>query len=232
MIVSARRTLRQLTDDYEIVVVDDGSRDGTGAILDELGELVRELRVIHHEENRGYGAALRSGFRAATKDLVFYTDGDAQFDPRELPALVEALGPGVDYVSGYRKHRADPPLRVLVGNPYHRFVRSAFGLELRDIDCDFRLFRRPVLSLIELQENDGSMCIELLKKLQDGGHRFAEVPVRHYPRVYGRSQYFTLEGVLRSYRQLFRLWTRLVVRKEHLRTSAVAPLPSLHAQDD
>jgi glycosyltransferase involved in cell wall biosynthesis len=231
MVVSARRTLRSLTEDYEILVVDDGSRDGTGAILEELGTLVRELRVIRHEENRGYGAALRSGFGAATKDLVFYTDGDAQFDPRELPALVAALAPGIDYVSGYRKRRADPPLRVLIGNPYHRFVRSLFGLELRDIDCDFRLFRRQALNLIELEENDGSMCIELLKKLQDGRYRFAQVPVRHYPRVYGRSQYFTVRGVLRSYRQLFRLWTRLVVHKRHLQ-QGVAPLPSLRAQDD
>jgi glycosyltransferase involved in cell wall biosynthesis len=231
-VVSARRTLRRLTDDYEIVVVDDGSGDGTGPILAELEGLVRELRVVRHEENRGYGAALRSGFGAATKELVFYTDGDAQFDPRELEALVGALGPGVDYVSGYREHRADPPLRVLIGNPYHRFVRFAFGLELRDIDCDFRLFRRQVLELIPLEENDGSMCIELLKKLQDGGYRFAQVAVHHYPRVYGRSQYFTMRGVLRSYRELFRLWMRLVVRKEHLRPTQVAPLPSLHAQDD
>jgi glycosyltransferase involved in cell wall biosynthesis len=232
MVVSARRTLRGMTDDYEIVVVDDGSRDGTGPILEELEGLVGELRVVRHENNRGYGAALRSGFGAATKELVFYTDGDAQFDPRELEGLVEALVPGVEYVSGYREHRADPPLRVLIGNPYHGFVRFAFGLELRDIDCDFRLFRRQVLQLIALEENDGSMSVELLKKLNDGGCRFAQVPVHHYPRVYGRSQYFTLRGVLRSYRQLFRLWMRLVVRKEHLRPTQVAPLPSLHAQDD
>jgi glycosyltransferase involved in cell wall biosynthesis len=212
MVVSARRTARQLTDDFEILVVDDGSRDGTGSILAELEALVPELRVLRHGENRGYGAALRTGFSAATKELVFYTDGDAQFDPRELPRLVELLSEGVDYVSGYRKRRADPPLRVLVGNPYHSMVRAAFGLSVRDIDCDFRLFRRPVLDRLELEESDGSMCLELLKKLEDSGCRFAQAPVSHYPRVYGRSQYFTLRGVLRSYLQLFRLWVRLVVR--------------------
>jgi glycosyltransferase involved in cell wall biosynthesis len=215
MIVSARRTARKLTDDYEILVVDDGSRDATASILDELEALVPELRVLRHGENRGYGAALRTGFDAATKELVFYTDGDAQFDPREIPRLVERLTPGVDYVSGYRKRRADPPLRVLVGNPYHLIVRSVFGLSLRDIDCDFRLFRRPVLEQLELEESDGSMCIELLKKLEDSGCRFAQAPVSHYPRVYGRSQYFTIRGVLRSYVQLFRLWMRLVVRRKH-----------------
>lgn len=213
MVLSARRTLRSLASDYEILVVDDGSRDATPSILDELQQVVPELRVIRHERNRGYGAALTSGFREARKDLVFYTDGDAQFDPRELGALVGVLAPGVDYVSGYRNRRADPFLRVLIGNPYHRFVRAVFGLKLRDIDCDFRLFRRHVLSSIDLVESDGTMCIELLKKLQDGGFRFREAPVRHYPRVYGRSQYFTVAGVLASYVQLFRLWVRLVLRK-------------------
>jgi glycosyltransferase involved in cell wall biosynthesis len=231
MVVSARRTARRLASDFEILVVDDGSRDGTGSILDELEALVPELRVLRHGENRGYGAALRTGFEAATKDLVFYTDGDAQFDPRELAVLLERLTPGIDYVSGYREKRADPPLRVLVGNPYHLLVRFAFGLSLRDIDCDFRLFRRQVLDRFELEESDGSMCIELLKKLEDSGCRFTQAPVSHHPRVYGRSQYFTIRGVLRSYLQLFRLWMRLVVRKKHLQP-AVAPIGGLRPQDD
>lgn len=228
MVVSARRTLRALSNDFEILVVDDGSRDATSSILDELREVVPELRIIRHEQNRGYGAALTSGFKEARKDLVFYTDGDAQFDPRELAALVGVLAPGVDYVSGYRNQRADPFLRVLVGNPYHRFVRAVFGLKLRDIDCDFRLFRRHVLSAIDLVESDGTMCIELLKKLQDGGFRFREVPVRHYPRVYGRSQYFTVSGVLASYVQLFRLWVRLVIRKPERTPSRSAARPSVN----
>jgi hypothetical protein len=94
-------------------------------------------------------------------------------------------------------------------------IRAAFGLSLRDIDCDFRLFRRAVLERLELEESDGSMCIELLKKLEDSGCRFAETSVSHYPRVYGRSQYFTFRRVLRSYRELFRLWVRLVARRKH-----------------
>jgi glycosyltransferase involved in cell wall biosynthesis len=229
MVVSARRTARLVAPDFEILVVDDGSRDGTGAILDELETLVPELRVLRHPQNRGYGAALRTGFAASSKELVFYTDGDAQFDPRDLPRLLDALGPGVDYVSGYRTRRADPLLRVLVGNPYHRLVRAAFGLKLRDVDCDFRLFRRHVLERIELEETDGSMCFELLKKLEDSGCRFTEVPVGHYPRVYGRSQYFTVSGVLRSYIQLFRLWVRLAIKKEHMQPAvgAIARLPAL-----
>lgn len=238
MVVSARRVARLATDDYEIIVVDDGSRDGTSAILEELSSLVPELRVLRHEENRGYGAALRTGFQAATKDLVFYTDGDAQFDPRELTLLLDRVGPGIDYVSGYRTQRADPRLRVLLGNPYHLLVRAAFGLRLRDIDCDFRLFRRAVLQRVELEESDGTMCIELLKKLEDAGCRFAQTVVHHYPRLYGRSQYFTPAGVLRSYLRLFRLWVRLVLRKTHLKTpvpavqTSVPPMASLGTQDE
>ena len=184
-----------------------------------------------HDVNRGYGAALVTGFRAATKELVFYTDGDGQFDPRELAKLVAHLAPDIDYVSGFRTKRADPFLRVLVGNPYHRFVRFAFGLALTDIDCDFRLFRRPVLDAIELEETDGTMCIELLKKLHDGRFRFDEIAVSHYPRVYGRSQYFTVGGVLQSYAQLFRLWVRMVVKKSHLEPQ-LPPLASVPARDE
>ena len=231
MVLSARRSVRAITPDFEIVVVDDGSQDATPEILDELVAVVPELRVLTHEVNRGYGAALRSGFRAATKDLVFYTDGDGQFDPRELAKLYRELSPEIDYVTGYRLKRADPFLRVLVGNPYHRFIRFAFSLRVTDIDCDFRLFRRHVLQSVELTETDGTMCIELLKKLHDAGRRYAEVPVAHYPRVYGRSQYFTVRGVLQSYAPLLKLWMRLVVRKRHLEPS-LPPLQELPARDE
>ena len=231
MVMSARRRARRFTEVFEILVVDDGSEDATPEILAELEELVPELRVVRHETNRGYGAALRTGFREASKELVFYTDGDGQFDPRELDALLRCLTPDVDYVTGFRTHRADPFLRVLVGNPYHRFVRKAFGLRVTDIDCDFRVFRKRVLDAIELEEADGTMCVELLKKLEDGGFRFAEVPVHHYPRVYGRSQYFTLRGVLQSYARLFRLWVRLVIEKRHLEPS-MPPLASVPARDE
>lgn len=213
MVLSARRAARSVTDDYEILVVNDGSRDHTGEVLEELDEVVPELRVIHHKVNCGYGAALRTGFGAACKDLVFYTDGDAQFDPNEMVRLREAFHSEVDYVNGYRLRRADPFLRVLIGNPYHRLVRAAFGLKLRDIDCDFRLFRRSVLERLATTEADGTFCIELLRQLQDVGARFSEVPVSHYPRVYGQSMYYNPRSVLGSYLALLKLWLRLVVRR-------------------
>lgn len=213
LVISSRRTLHRLVEDFEILVVNDGSQDHTAEVLEELDGLLPELRVIHHPTNRGYGAALQTGFAAATKELVFYTDGDAQFDPREIEKLLAAMEPDVDYVVGYRTRRADPIVRVAMGRPYHWLVRKAFGLQPRDVDCDFRLFRRSVLQRLALCETNGAFCIELLKKLQEVSCRFREVPVHHYPRVYGRSQYFTPRRVLRSYWQLLELWMRLVARR-------------------
>jgi len=220
VVLCARAAVARLTRDYEILVVNDGSQDHTGEVLTELEQLLPELKVIHHSANRGYGAALRTGFSAASKDLVFYTDGDAQFDPREITRLADAMGDGVDYVTGYRPRRADPFLRIALGRPYHWAIRQAFGLRLRDVDCDFRLFRRKILQQVKLTESNGAFCFELLKKLQDHGCRFREVPVSHHPRLYGRSQYYTPRRVLRAYIQLFELWVDLVVRKTHLGSTA------------
>ena len=226
LVLLSRLTVGRLTDDYEILVVNDGSGDATPEVLAELSRLVPELRVLHHPVNRGYGAALKTGFAAATKDLLFYTDGDAQFQPSEIALLLQALDPKADYVSGYRARRADPFLRVLLGRPYQALVRVAFGLRLRDIDCDFRLFRRRVLQRVELAESNGTLSIELLKKLEDGGFRFREVLVHHYPRVSGRSQYFRPGRVMHGFFQMLRLWVKLVIRKEHLRPAGARPAPA------
>jgi glycosyltransferase involved in cell wall biosynthesis len=212
----AHMTARQLTDDYEVIVVDDGSPDHTGALLDEMAAHFPWLKVVHHPANRGYGGALRTGFATASKELVFYTDGDAQYDPRELVKLHEALAPGVDFVNGYKMGRSDPLHRIVIGRLYHGFVRTLFGLRLRDVDCDFRLMRREVFDKVRLTRSSGVICVELMKKVQDHGFRIAEVGVRHYHRTYGKSQFFNLPRVGRTLVDLIRLWVELVVRKEHL----------------
>ena len=210
------KTLAQVTDDYEVIVVNDGSNDDpadyTGEVLAELARYNPCVRVITHPQNRGYGAALRTGFAAATKEWVFYTDGDAQYDPRELRLLVDALRADVDIVNGYKIARSDPLHRVLIGRLYHHLVRLVFGLPLRDTDCDFRLFRRSLLERVTLESDSGTIALELVKKFHDAGARFVEVPVHHYHRAYGRSQFFNFRRLYRTAVQLSQLWWKLVVR--------------------
>jgi glycosyltransferase involved in cell wall biosynthesis len=220
LVLMAHMAARTLTDDHEVIVIDDGSPDHTGALLDEMALSFPWLRVIHHGQNRGYGGALRSGFAAASKELVFYTDGDAQYDPRELQLLYDALGPDVDFVNGYKIGRSDPLHRVVIGRMYHWFVKVAFRLRLRDVDCDFRLMRRRVFDKVSLTRSSGVICVELMKKVQDHGFRIGEVPVHHYHRSYGKSQFFNFPRVARTLVDLARLWLELVVRKEHLRATA------------
>ena len=218
----AHMTARTLTDDYEVIVVEDGSPDHTGALLDEMARYFPWLKVVHHPRNRGYGGALRSGFAAASKELVFYTDGDAQYDPREMAKLWEALTPGVDFVNGYKTFRSDPLHRIVIGRVYHWFVKLWFGLRLRDVDCDFRLMRRTVLDRVALTRSSGVICVELMKNVQDHGFRVAQVPVHHFHRSYGKSQFFNFPRVARTLLDLIRLWVDLVVRKEHLKPVAPA----------
>jgi glycosyltransferase involved in cell wall biosynthesis len=233
LVIAALRTARTLTPDFEVIVVNDGSADGTAAILDELARTYPEVRVVHHARNRGYGGALRSGFAAATRDLVFYTDGDAQYDPREMTSLWQALTDDVDIVNGYKISRSDPLHRILIGRIYHHSVRLLFGLRVRDVDCDFRLLRRRVFDRVRLEKDSGVICLEMMKKIQDAGFRIAEVPVHHYHRAHGRSQFFNFRRLFRTLVDVGKLWVVLVVRREHLRKlapgAAPQPRPGSHA---
>jgi glycosyltransferase involved in cell wall biosynthesis len=222
MVIAARLTARRLADDYEIVVVNDGSADHTAEVLSELEAVFPELRVVHHPKNRGYGGALRTGFQTATKELIFYTDGDAQYDPREMESLFAVWGEGSDFVNGVKMGRSDPLHRAIIGRVYHWFVRWAFGLDLKDVDCDFRLFRRAIFDKVELTKDSGVICVELMKKVQDHGYRIQQVPVHHYHRAYGRSQFFNFRRVARTLMDLARLWNDLVIRKVHLEAPAAA----------
>jgi glycosyltransferase involved in cell wall biosynthesis len=202
--------LPQLTDDFE--VVNDGSRDSTAAVLEELSqEHGPRLRVVTHPENRGYGGALRSGFAAATKDLVFYTDGDGQYDVGELPALLAEMAPDVGLVNGYKLQRYDPWHRVWIGKVYNWMARLLFRIRIRDIDCDFRLIRRRLLEQIRLGSTSGTVCVELVRKLELSPYRVVEVGVHHYPRQHGRSQFFRVRSLAKTLYELMRLYLRLVL---------------------
>jgi glycosyltransferase involved in cell wall biosynthesis len=224
LVIAARRTARQLTDDFEVIVINDGSADATGDIADELARTYPEVRVVHHDTNRGYGGALRSGFAAATRDLIFYTDGDAQYDPAEMAALWYAFNETVDLVNGYKISRSDPLHRILIGRSYHYAVKLLFGLRVKDVDCDFRLMRRTIFDKVILEKDSGVICLEMMKKIQDAGYRIAEVPVHHYHRTYGRSQFFNFRRLFKTGIDVLKLWYRLVVRRDHLRpTQPAAP---------
>lgn len=213
MVVLADRTLRSLADDYEIIVVNDGSEDHTAQVLTELESLFPRLRVIHHPANRGYGSALQTGFASASKEWVFYTDGDAQYDVRDLAKLVPLMT-DVDVVNGYKISRSDPLHRIIVGNIYCWVIRFAFGIRIRDVDCDFRLVRRASYNRVRLGSTSGTICVEMIKSFQDAGLRFAEAPVLHYHRAYGKSQFFNFKRLLKTFKDLSVLWWRLVVMRK------------------
>jgi glycosyltransferase involved in cell wall biosynthesis len=220
LVITALRTARKLTPDHEVIVVNDGSADNTAEILDELARTYPEVRIVHHEQNRGYGGALRTGFATARRELIFYTDGDAQYDPAEMTVLWHALADGVDLVNGYKISRSDPLHRIVIGRIYHHTVKVLFGLKVRDVDCDFRMMRRSIFERVQLEKNSGVICLEMMKKIQDAGFNIAEVPVHHYHRAHGRSQFFNFRRLARTAADVMKLWFVLVVRREHLRQTA------------
>jgi glycosyltransferase involved in cell wall biosynthesis len=216
LVITALRTARTLTPDHEVIVVNDGSKDGTAGILEELASIYPQVRVVHHEVNRGYGGALRTGFATATRELVFYTDGDAQYDPAEMAALWRRFDDSVDLVNGYKISRSDPLHRIIIGRIYHHTVKLLFGLTVRDVDCDFRMMRRSIFDTVHLETNSGVICLEMMKKITDAGFRIAEVPVHHYHRAYGKSQFFNFRRLYRTAIDVMKLWYALVVRREHM----------------
>lgn len=211
LVKDAFDTLKKLTNNYEVIVVNDGSKDGSKEVLYKLSKKYRNLKVVTHKKNRGYGGALRSGFATSTKDLIFYTDGDAQYDVKELPLLFSLMTPDVNFVNGIKMRRGDAEYRVIFGN-LHKFVnRWLFWLPIYDVDCDFRLIRRDVLRKIRLESNSGSICIELVKKADRGGAVFRQVSVHHYDRRYGQSQFFRPSKIIRTYLDIATLWFNLMI---------------------
>ena len=196
LVLSAHDVAKSLTNDYEIIVVDDGSEDNSIEVLESLLKVCDALKVIHHENNKGYGATLKTGFNNCTKDLFFYTDGDGQYDVYELKRLFNSMHDGVDVVNGYKIERNDPFYRIILGRIYLILMRMIFRFKIRDVDCDFRLIRTSLMNTITLKHNSGVVCLELVKKLEKIGAQFVEVPVNHYFRTYGKSQIFNFKRLL------------------------------------
>lgn len=213
LVIAAVQTASRLTPDFEVLVINDGSTDATAEIIDELSRIYPQVRAIHHEKNRGYGGALRTGFASATKDWIFYTDGDAQYDPREMTRLWETMSESVDLVNGYKISRSDPLHRIIIGRLYHHTVKWLFGLTVRDVDCDFRLMRRRMFDQVTLEKSSGVICLEMMKKITDAGFSIVEVPVHHYHRAYGKSQFFNFGRLVRTAADVFKLWRELVLHR-------------------
>jgi glycosyltransferase involved in cell wall biosynthesis len=201
---NATRAVSSFVDDYEVIVVDDGSSDRTAAVVEDLARRDPHVRLVRHEVNRGYGAALRTGFASAQKDLVFFSDADGQFDLQELSGLFSMLK-RAPIVLGYRIRRSDPMYRLFIAKVYNIVVRLVFGLRVRDIDCAFKLFRRDVLQGVELESDGAFISSELLIKMKRRDIAMVERGVHHYPRTTGISKGATPKVILRTIRDVIRL---------------------------
>ena len=201
--------VKSITTDYEIIIVDDGSDDGTAGIADDLAGRIDAVKVVHHETNLGYGAALQSGFLAASKELVFYTDGDGQFDIAELPPLI-GLIEGYDIVSCYRTKRTEGTLRKLNAWCWGKLVCFVFGMKLRDIDCAFKLYRREIFDQIKMKSTGALIDAEILARSLRKGFTITQTGVNHYPRQAGQSSGSNIGVILRAFRELLKLRKEIV----------------------
>lgn len=211
LVVLAEDVASRFTEDFEVIVVDDCSTDGSRELLDVLAKENKYLKVLKNEKNLGYGGAISKGLYTATKDYIFYTDGDAQYDVRELAVLLEAMTPETAVVNGYKITRSDPWYRVVLGKLYHIVAHLLFSLPVRDVDCDFRLFKKEVLHSFSLNCTGGVVCVELVKKVEFAGYDILQMPVHHHYRIHGKSQFFTLRRVSRV------LWELLSLRWKFFR---------------
>lgn len=201
-------TLSRITDNFEVIIVNDGSKDRTAAIADRLAAEIPQVRVVHHPVNRGYGAALQSGFRAAAKELVFYTDGDSQFDISELSSILPLIEK-CDIVSCYRVNRQDGPIRKLNAWCWTRLVCFLFSLHLRDIDCAFKLYKRRIFDDMPLLSTGAAIDTEILARASRKGYTILQTGVHHYPRTAGSQTGANPKVILRAFKELFGLWRQM-----------------------
>jgi glycosyltransferase involved in cell wall biosynthesis len=208
MVERLRAVLPRVADDYEIIIVNDGSADRTGAIADELAAADPHVRAVHHPANRGYGGALKSGFAASRKDYVFFTDGDGQFDVTEIERLLPHV-PAYDVVVGYRMERAEGGLRKANAAAWNFLVRRLFGIPVRDVDCAFKLFQRRVFDVVQVEAEGAMISTELLARAVRAGFRVHEVGVHHLPRKHGTPTGANPLVILRAFYELFKLYRRI-----------------------
>jgi glycosyltransferase involved in cell wall biosynthesis len=202
--LAALRTLERIAEDFEIIIVNDGSIDRTGEIAERLAAEHPRVKAVHNNPNLGYGGALQRGFREATKTWVFYTDGDGQFDFEEIDKLLPLLDQ-YDIVSAYRVDRKDSLVRKLNAFAWTTLVNLVFGLRLRDIDCAYKIFPRKLFDEIEMSSMGALIDAEILARAKRIGYTMGQVGVHHYPRTAGEQSGATLRVILRAFKELFAL---------------------------
>ncbi len=200
--LAALRTLERISEDFEIIIVNDGSLDRTGEIAERLAAEHPRVRAVHNNPNLGYGGALQRGFREATKTWVFYTDGDGQFDFEEIDKLLPLLE-HYDIVSAYRLDRKDSLVRKLNAFAWTTLVNLVFGLRLRDIDCAYKIFPRKLFDVIEMSSMGALIDAEVLARAKRIGYTIGQVGVHHYPRTAGEQSGATIPVILRAFKELF-----------------------------
>ena len=211
-VTKAREVLDRLGADYELIIVDDGSSDDTPRIADKIAAENPAVKVIHHPTNLGYGAALQSGIRAAGKNLLFYTDGDGQFDLAELPPLLPLIGQ-YDMVIGYRMNRQDNLVRRFNGWAWTKLVQFAFSLSVRDVDCAFKLYKRAIFDDMRMESTGALISTEILARATRKGYTMTQRGVHHYPRTAGRQTGASPRVILRAFRELWKLRRRILAEE-------------------
>lgn len=205
----ALAVLKKLNADFEVIIIDDGSSDATGKIADGISGRDNRVKVVHHTTNLGYGAALQSGFKAATKKLVFYTDGDGQFDINEMPPLMPLMEQ-YDIVTCYRLNRQDNLLRKLNGWAWTKLVCLLFNMKVRDIDCAFKLYKREIFDNIRMSSSGALIDTEILARAISKGYSLTQKAVHHYPRTAGVQTGANLRVIYRAFKELFKLRSKIL----------------------
>ena len=205
MVRRAQEFLPTVVENFEIIVVNDGSSDRTQEIAESLAAQDARVRVVTHPHNLGYGAALKSGIRAATFPWVLFTDGDRQFDLGELPKLIALADAGADAAIGYRIARKDPWHRALNAFMYKQLIRLLFGLKVRDIDCAFKLMRTELVQSLGLKSDGALLSAEMLIRISRRGGVIRQAGVHHFPRPAGEQSGAKLSVIIRMFRELFAL---------------------------
>lgn len=209
LIETAKKVLSKVAKDWEIIVIDDKSSDQSRKVLINLKHRYSRLKLIFNSRNLGYGGTLSKGLKACQKELIFYTDGDGQYDIGEIKKMLSVFDDQCDLVNGYKIKRKDPIIRRIIGKLYQILARVIFQLPISDPNCDFRLIRKKILEKIDFKSKSGGIGVELVKKIQLAGGKFKEVGVHHYSRRAGQSQFFKLRNIIATWRDLTSLYREL-----------------------